>query len=125
MDSVRVTLSWREQVDDQHVNALAEAVDGLFDEIPEGSSAILVAGRDDFDHGNHSAQVVLDDDAVGPARVNPLCRSADNPGDGRWQSGDGAVQLFALVPFGSKLDRQDIRFLRPGPLFNERRNSPG
>ena len=91
MDSVRVTLSWREQIDDQHVNAFTEAVDGLFDEIPEGSPAVLVSGRDDFDHGNDSAQVVLDDDAVGPAGVDLVRGAADDPRDGRWQRGDAAV----------------------------------
>jgi hypothetical protein len=32
--SVRIALSGREQIDDQHVNVIMEAVDSLFDEIP-------------------------------------------------------------------------------------------
>jgi hypothetical protein len=42
--------------------------------------------------------------------------------DRRWHRRDAAVQLFTQVPFGANLDRQDIRFPRPGPLFDEGRN---
>ena len=59
------------------------------------------------------------------ASVDLVRGAADDPRDGRWQSGDAAVQLFAQVPFGANLDRQHTRFLRPSPLFNEGRDPLG
>ncbi len=116
---------WREKVDDQDMNPAAEAVDRLLDEIPKGRAAVLVSRRDDLDNGDDPAQMVRDDDPIGAAGIDRPVGPAHDPRDGGRQRGDAAGRFFSGPPLGADLDRQDIRFLRPGPLFDEGCDPPG
>jgi hypothetical protein len=63
VDTPRVARRWRKQIDDQGKNVDTQEID-RFHEVIDGRMAVFVARRYDFDHGEQSAKMVLDNDSV-------------------------------------------------------------
>src|SRR6516165_7054805 len=98
---------------------MAEEVDRLGNEIPDGSPAVFVPWRDDLDHGNDAAEVVPDDDAIRALGVDTPRGPAHDPRDGAHRGDDTLLRSGSRLGRGpSGFDGQNVRLTRPGSLFD-------
>ena len=107
------------------MDPFAQELDCLVDEIAERRTGVFVAGRDDFDHRDNSAEMVADDDAIGPSGVNLFVRTMNHLSDRRFQGGHAGSIHVQSGPPRPGFDGENVWIAGTGSLFHEGDGPPG
>lgn len=113
VDALWVTLGWREQIDHQNVDAIANVMNSVFNEIAKGYLTRFVAGRDDFKRCHDIAKHMANNDLVRFGCVSFHLKSGLRR---RIQKCDASA---GMVASGPAFKRQSIGIESAGKLFDE------